>query len=381
MIKRLRVINFKSLADVNVELAPTTVLIGRSGSGKTNFIEAIRCLKSLLIYGTPSTYFNIQGGPTKVLTASRNDAVFGFEVDFSVQGLSDNLKYKVVFNIDGKSEQRNVGKLREESLSDGTEVVFAQKDGVILRRPYENAPMVAHSMSLGRITGSESSTFSHVALTQGLACIDIRPTVFRDQPSNETDGMNENATNILAVIKETVNNLSSLKNWQSIVLALRGLNQSVRTIEVSMPGRDRVLVSHGNNGKLLAFDVRDESEGFRRFMAHLVTLYQTPKKQTICFEEPENGIHPGALEILADEFKKCPTDDRGQVIVTTHSPQFLDHFPPESIRVVQLNNLETTIGSVSAEQLALIKRRLLSPGELLTVDPARIDSPPTTAVA
>jgi len=125
-------------------------------------------------------------------------------------------------------------------------------------------------------------------------------------------------------------------------------------------------------GKLYHFDVKEESEGFRRFMAQLVALYQSPPKQTMCFEEPENGIHPGALEILAGEFEKCPVEGRGQVILTTHSPQLLDYFDSKAIRVVQLENLETKIGPVSANQTDALRNRLLSPGELLTVDPARI---------
>ena len=45
MIKRIRVQNFRSLADVTVDLDPLTILIERSGTGKSNFIDAIRFLR------------------------------------------------------------------------------------------------------------------------------------------------------------------------------------------------------------------------------------------------------------------------------------------------------------------------------------------------
>ena len=48
MITRFRVQNFKSIRDVTVELAPVTVLVGKSGTGKSNFVEAIRCLRDAL---------------------------------------------------------------------------------------------------------------------------------------------------------------------------------------------------------------------------------------------------------------------------------------------------------------------------------------------
>ena len=46
MIKQVRIQNFRSLADVTVDLEPLTVLIGRSGTGKSNFVEAIRFLRN-----------------------------------------------------------------------------------------------------------------------------------------------------------------------------------------------------------------------------------------------------------------------------------------------------------------------------------------------
>ncbi|MBV9125520.1 MAG: ATP-binding protein, partial [Planctomycetes bacterium] len=85
-----------------------------------------------------------------------------------------------------------------------------------------------------------------------------------------------------------------------------------------------------------------------------------------------SGLHPGALESLAFEFKTCPEDRRGQVILTTHSPQLLDYFPPEALRVVDIDQGQTRIDRVAPEQMESLRERLLQPGELLTVDPARL---------
>lgn len=48
MIHRFQVQNFKSIIDVDVELADVTVLVGKSGTGKSNFVEAIRTLRDIL---------------------------------------------------------------------------------------------------------------------------------------------------------------------------------------------------------------------------------------------------------------------------------------------------------------------------------------------
>lgn len=86
---------------------------------------------------------------------------------------------------------------------------------------------------------------------------------------------------------------------------------------------------------------------------------------------PKPGCTP-ALEALAHEFKVCHQDGRGQVILTTHSPQLLDYFPVESIRVVDIQEQVTKIDRLAPEQFEAVREHLLQPGELLTVDPARL---------
>ncbi len=48
MITRVRVKNFRSLADVDVTLGPLTVLVGRNGAGKSAFIDALRFVRDAL---------------------------------------------------------------------------------------------------------------------------------------------------------------------------------------------------------------------------------------------------------------------------------------------------------------------------------------------
>lgn len=137
----------------------------------------------------------------------------------------------------------------------------------------------------------------------------------------------------------------------------------------------RVVVAHNVGDNRIGLSLGQESDGFRRYYAHLLALYQTPPKQVLMFEEPENGIYPGALRNLAEEFKAAPSAARGQVLLTTQSPDLLDGFEPESFRVVELDSKQTTkIGPLDNDQLKAVKDQLLQPGELLTVDSARAQS-------
>jgi predicted ATPase len=169
--------------------------------------------------------------------------------------------------------------------------------------------------------------------------------------------------------------LQDILTRKGIAAALNRINPTVAGVELdSIQNPSKAFVAHRLRDKILPLELAQESDGFRRFYAHLLALYQTPPKQTLIFEEPENGIYPGALSLLAEEFKAAPQAGRGQVLLTTHSPALLDHFSVEQIRVVDLVDLETHIGPLVEEQRDAIVEELLHTGELLTVDPARTEA-------
>jgi len=228
---------------------------------------------------------------------------------------------------------------------------------------------------LGAIPGLQESTFAYVRLRSGVGCYDFPGNVLAgpgNQGSPVDRGFADRGDNYLLVAEQILSDLSKARSWKRISTSMQAVNRAVASLTLNVPTPDRLDVGHQLNGRLLSMDVRSESEGFRRYLAHIFAMYQNPPKQTLLFEHPESGLHPGALESLANEFKACPKENRGQVVLTTHSPQLLDFFPPESLRVVDVEKLDTQIGRVAPEQMESLRERLLLPGELLTVDPARL---------
>jgi len=383
MIKHVRIRNFKSLGDVSVEMEPVTVLIGRSGTGKSNFVEAIRFLRDYLIrrgeaFGPGSDW-------SDVVPATAPESPMSFRITFDVDGVPGDYVYELSFKAISPSQQIRA----EEKLSlDGKSLFHATMQQWI-EKPRTVAVPPHQNLVLGNLTGVQEVTIAYLVLARGVGCHDFSTTLpeldaharsivmahvqsgFRNgQPA--ADGLSDSGDNHVETLKAIVDNVRSLNLWRQINAALRGLNASVRNADLDSPKRERVIISHEFSGKILALNLEQESDGFRRFLYHLIAMYQVPPKQVLLFEHPENGIHPGALSLLSDEFKACPGQGRGQVILTTHSPQLLDEFPVEAIRVVDMENYQTLIGPVAADQFESVKEKLLSPGELLTVDQARI---------
>ena len=103
----------------------------------------------------------------------------------------------------------------------------------------------------------------------------------------------------------------------------------------------------------------------------LAMLNRHPYPSFIGIEEPEAGIHPGALEALADNLKEA--SDRSQLLLKTHSPDLIDQFKTEDLRVVQMVDGVTEVGQVSREQAETVRQYLFSAGELHSMEGLRPD--------
>ncbi len=367
MIKTVRIKNFKSLGDVSVSLEPVTVLIGRSGTGKTNFVEALRFFRNYLFSRNTNFVHGLYGEWHNLLHAlAARPRNLAFAVRFTVPGITDDYTYELTIK-----EDQACG---EEKLELGQKVLYHQRDGKWVQAPEVLTPPSPGPLALGAVMGIPEINVAHVVLTNGIGWYSFFDNVLLSGVQNTNvalNGLRDYAENYLETLAAIHLDLQSWQNLKEIVAALKLLDSTIKAVDLG-PDRQKVVVSRDAEGKALSLFLPQQSEGLRRFLAHLLALYQTPPKQTLIFEEPEKGIHPGALEALVEQFKACPNAGRGQVILTTHSPDFLDHFEAHEIRVVEIEDYQTRIGPVAAEQVEAIREKLLQPGELLTVDSARV---------
>lgn len=368
MIERIRIRNYRSLHEIDVQLGPLTVLIGRSGSGKSNIVRAIRLLRDAL--GGQQTEQVWQNQPFNA-----GQAALAYEVLVAIPGIAP-LRYSLAYNY-------QPGPVADERLYSGDKLIFHQSAGRWVSEPKVDPMPPPGPVALGRLTGVREATVAHVALSRGVGVYDFPGTVLQENaPLERGPGYTGQGDSYLGVTSRLLDAIDRIGDWNAIVKSMAAVNTRLRSLDLLLPSRDRLLVGYPGSLKNSIFtaDVLLESEGFRRYLAHLLALYQTPPKQTMFLEHPEHGIHPGALASLFEEFKSHVEDGRGQVILTTHSPQFLDHFEPEQLRVVVMEDGQTRIGPLAGDQFDALRKRLLTAGELLTVEDPRLDAPAEAGV-
>jgi predicted ATPase len=95
----------------------------------------------------------------------------------------------------------------------------------------------------------------------------------------------------------------------------------------------------------------DLSDGTLRFLLLLTVLASPDPAPLIAIDEPETGLHPSMLPIIAEFAREASR--RTQVILTTHSPQFLDAFgkePPRTV-VIRWNAGQSELKTLAGEEL------------------------------
>ena len=92
---------------------------------------------------------------------------------------------------------------------------------------------------------------------------------------------------------------------------------------------------------------RFASDGTLKMLAYLALLHDPVPPPFIGIEEPENFLHPRLLYGLAEECRASA--QRGQLLVTTHSPFFLNALRPEEVRVLYRDDAGYTQVTTASE--------------------------------
>jgi predicted ATPase len=192
----------------------------------------------------------------------------------------------------------------------------------------------ASRTALSTITTAE---FPHLyALRKALRSVrflEINPTAARGSNDRfEKTTLNPSASNLAAVLNRLRDQTRSEKRpdgvLADIAIDLSALIPSVCNVRVQADDQRQYSFNVGFTGDL-SFSSRVISDGTLRILALLTILNDPDRKGTLCFEEPENGVHEGRIPTLiqflrdATQVVSNPGEATFQVILNTHSPKVM----------------------------------------------------------
>ena len=314
---------FKSIASIEeLPVGPLTVLIGPNGSGKSNFVGVFSFLNAIREGGLQK-YVVKAGGADKVLhfgsrttetlhiRISFQKGVNQYEIDLEPNGTDELLPvYESFYFWDKKQYSRPyVGAIASEG----------REAGISRQHPGRIAKHVKKHLESWRLYHfHDTSVMSPMKKTASVN--DNRH--FRPDGSNMAPFLyllREQHEDSYRIIVDTVRQVAPF--FRDFVLEPQRLNPDKMGLEWKHAGTDAY------------FDASSLSDGTLRFMA-LATLFLQPieyRPTVILVDEPELGMHPYAVTLLASLMKQASTNS--QIIVSTQSSLLLDNFEPEEVLV------------------------------------------------
>ena len=148
--------------------------------------------------------------------------------------------------------------------------------------------------------------------------------------------------------------------FQEILVKMRDRIPGISKVEAKDTEDGRLILRFQDQAFKDPFIDRYVSDGTIKMFAYLILLFDPKPHPLLCVEEPENQLYPNLLRELAEEFASY-ANKGGQVFVSTHSPDFLNAVPLNSIFWLTKENGITKIFKASDDE---ILKALIDEGDL-----------------
>ena len=359
MIESVHIKGFRSLADVEISAMPrAAVLIGANGSGKSNFVRFFEMLSWMLRSRRLAEFVEMHGGADDQLfggnsVTPRLTAKIGIRTYKALNEYRFALSYAHPDRFVFTQEQLrlNLHSLPTEpwqSLGSG------HSEALIVETAQAGSGIdsTIAAMTVNLLRGCSIHQFHDTSNTSNFK---------KRWDAEDNTQLRSHGGNLAAVLYRLEH--EDRRRYESVC----------RQIARILPGFDHfdIRESYGKvalrwkaKGTDKTFGAHLTSDGSLRFFA-LVTLLNLPPEMlpdVILLDEPELGLHPAAVTLVGGMMESLSQER--QLIVATQSPLLVDVFDLEQIIVLELQNKETKLRTLNADDYRLWLEDCFTPGDL-----------------
>lgn len=400
MITRIEINGFKTFSNFTMEFTPFTVIAGANSSGKSNLFDALNLLSHLADNDLRSAFKSLRGDAEEQFTQygsehSSNEISFSVEmiVDRSIRdnwGEDATLKYtRLQYEIVIEKTRNNKGfddlhvkyeclkPLRHQEDSwvrnhipkthlefwrpkvktgkRGKPYILTEKQDnkLKIKIPLDGKPGPGREFSANDITQSALSSVNSVEFPHIFAAkmemlnwrfLTLNPADLRTPSSRMApDVVSPSGRNLAAALFRLKNEDDFILN--DISVELNNLLPNFTKVDVEEEVSENRFIIKLKSDDNRIFTSRVLSEGTLRILILCILKYDDKHKGILCFEEPENGIHPFRLAMMVNlllglsaQFNDTsePRIPLRQIIVNTHSPNFIN-------KILDIKDLEPSI--------------------------------------
>lgn len=342
-IKNYRV--FESL-EIN-EIPRFCVIIGANGTGKSTLFDIFGFLRDALKNNIRQA-LQIRGGFNEVVTRGKEQEDIEIELKFRMKILETERLVTYILNI-GQEEKRPLVKreiLRYKRGEYGSpyhfldfqngkgyaitnEENFEQTEEELEREEQQlESNDILAIKGLGQFQRFKAAS-AFRSLIENWYVSDFHISDARgSKDALYAEHLSPTGDNMALVAQYIYQNHPDI--FQTILTKMQERVPGISKVEAKETEDGRLILKFQDQAFKDPFIDRYVSDGTMKMFAYLILLFDPKPHPLLCVEEPENQLYPSLLHELAEEFASYAYRG-GQVFVSTHSPDFLNAVPLESI--------------------------------------------------
>lgn len=352
-ITQITIKNYKSLKNLTLKMNPFMAFIGPNNAGKSNIFDSFQFLSNFIKGGKEArSAVTERGGFEQIVFNGDIGQTISLELLGSIKVGDKERYYKYFIELEGDGWGNCFNKREAFSLvEDGEKVLleFPTEQGMAIVR--DETGKQTGSVGAGRdnsyfyhfrdqthypILGHFSNEVHDWTFFNFLPPLMRAPLPVRRELLLQSLG--ENLPIVLHVLQTEYP--QRFKEIEDILrTGLRELEELTTGLTEHEPGKTYIRIRE--KGLKISIPGWGMSDGTLRLLGHLATLYTPTPLPLICFEEPENYVHPRLLELIVDLLKNA--SNKTQVLVTTHSPYLVDLLQPEDLFIVEKQDGKTQV--------------------------------------
>jgi predicted ATPase len=324
-LKRITIEGFTSIRSATVELNRMNILVGANGAGKSNFVQALAML-GRIVAGELGLFVGLNGGASALLHHGETTASIRLELD-----------------ADPNSDEAVLIAAANDELIFGAETVYFQGGGH--DRPYDESIGRGHRES--RLSDYKTGIPKYVSeLLRDCRVYHFHDTsadapVKRMAPTADNLSLRSDAGNLAAFLHSLRNGGDSeIAAYRRIVGTVRQVAPFFRDFVLAPEPGDHIRLRWQQVDSDAVFSANQMSDGTLRFVCLATLLLQPSLPSLVVLDEPELGLHPAAIVVLADMLRAASS--QSYVLVATQSVTLMNRFEIGDLIVVERTAGEST---------------------------------------
>lgn len=376
-LRELKIRNYKSISKCAVTFRPVTLLVGRNGSGKSNFLDALRFVTDALESSVDHA-IRQRGGIDNVRRRST-----GHPRNFAIELLvtpKPGQTARYGFEIAARPNGGFAVKREELTITGAEPAFYRREEGDVVDASARNMPPALEDrLYLVYAAGLPEFRATYDALVS-MGFYNLNPESMKEpQPPDSGELLHADGSNVASVVGRLARyepeSLERIRTYLSaIVPGISGFES------VTLGPRETLSFSQRVEGSAhpWKFYAASMSDGTLRALGALVAVGQLGAADSVVklvgLEEPETALHPAAAGALMDALREASV--RTQVVATTHSPDLLGEvdLSSDGLLVVVSHDGNTRIAPVDDASREAVSKHLYNPGELLRLDQLQPDA-------